>query len=501
MKTVRLEMKGISISFPGVRALKGVDFATETGTARALVGANGAGKSTLMKVLSGAYGHYTGRIFIDGEEVHIHSPRDAKLLGIETVYQEVDTALVPYLSVAENIMLDVLVHGMKRRHFVRWPALHAASRKILAQLNVALDTRAAVSQLTLAQKQMVLIARALSKSCRFLILDEPTAPLSRCETEELFRVIRDLLKKNIGVIFITHRLAELKEICGHITVLRDGQLVADQPIEALPLGRVVEAMLGRTLDEHFPKRRVPIGDIVFAVEGLTDGVKVRDVDLFVRSGEIVGLAGLVGAGKTEVCKALFGANPATCRAAAIRGRPYPLRSCRLSVSRGLALVPEERRREGILVQESVLTNLTAASLSRYAGRLGFLRFASERKAVRGMIRALGIRTPGENQKVAFLSGGNQQKVAVGKWLIADAEVYIFDEPTKGVDVGAKRDIFELIGRLVEAGKAIVYASCELPEILGITDRVYVMFNGTIVKEVNTNETSEEELLWYATGGR
>lgn len=500
MRPTRLEMRGISISFPGVRALQGVDFTTETGTARALVGANGAGKSTLMKVLSGAYDRYTGSIFIDGEEVRIRSPREAKHLGIETVYQEVDTALVPYLSVAENIMLDVLVHDLKGRQFVHWPAIHAEARRILALLNVTLDTRATASQLTLAQKQMVLIARAISKACRFLILDEPTAPLSRSETAELFRAVRDLLKRNIGVIFITHRLAELQEICDHITVLRDGRLVADRPMEGMSLSRIVETMLGRSFDEQFPKRRVPIGDTLFEVKGLTGGAKVRGIHLSVRCGEIVGLAGLVGAGKSEVCKAMFGASPAACSRAAIRGVPYPLRSCHTSVSRGLALVPEERRREGILVQESVLANLTAASLSSFTGKLGFVRFAAERKAVRAMIRALGIRTPNEYQKVAYLSGGNQQKVAVGKWLIAEADVYIFDEPTKGVDVGAKRDIFELIGRLAEAGKAIVYASCELAEILGITDRVYVMYNGTIVKEVNTDETSEEELLWYATGG-
>ncbi len=496
-----LEMRDISIRFPGVEALRNVSFSTQTGVSHALVGANGAGKSTLMKVLAGAYAHYDGRILIDGREAHIRSPREAKNLGIEAVYQEVDTALVPTLSVGENIMLDSLVNDMGRRQLVRWRALHEQARRVLDQLHLELDTRRPVSGLSLAQKQMVLIARALSRECRFLILDEPTAPLSGAETGELFQVIRGILRRDIGVIFISHRLPEVLQVCERITVLRDGQRVDERPMAQMDPARIVELMLGRRFEETFPKRRVPIGSTMLSVKGLGDGSKVREVDLFVRAGEIVGLAGLVGAGKSELCKALFGASAARCREATIGGRPYRLRDPHAAVLQGLGLVPEERRSEGILVGESVTVNLTAACLSEFSGALGFLRFPAERRAARAMIQKLGIRTPSEAQKVGYLSGGNQQKVSLGKWLLADAAVYLFDEPTKGVDVGAKRDLFELIGLLAAAGKAVLYASCEFAELLGIADRIYVLYDGRIVKELAASEASEEKLLFYATGGR
>jgi simple sugar transport system ATP-binding protein len=494
-------MEEISITFPGVNALSCVRFRTETGISHALVGANGAGKSTLMKVLAGAYSHYSGRILVDDREVRIRSPRDAKKLGIEVVYQEVDTALVPTLSVGENIMLDLMVNDMGARQVVRWRSLHEQASQIMNTLNVDLDTRLPISKFSLAEKQMVLIARALSKKCRFLILDEPTAPLSRAETDELFRVIRDIASRNIGVIFISHRLPEVIEVCERITVLRDGQCVGERRTNEMDVPHIVEMMLGRRFEENFPKLRVPIGDTVFSVAGLSDESKIRDVDLHVRSGEIVGIAGLVGAGKTELCKALFGASVVHCREAHFKGKPYRFISPHDAVLQGVGLVPEERRREGVLVGESVGTNLTAASLADFSGKLGFLRFGAERRVVRGMIEQLDIKTPSESQKVGFLSGGNQQKVSVGKWLIANVELYLFDEPTKGVDVGAKRDIFELIGRLAEARKSVIYASCEFVEMLGITDRIYVLYDGRICKELETARTTEEELLFYATGGK
>ncbi len=493
-------MKDISISFPGVNALKEVSFSAETGTAHALVGANGAGKSTLMKILSGVYDHYTGTITMNGTDLDLRSPRAAKAAGIGTVYQEVDTALIPYLTVAENIMIDVLVNDMKGKHLVNWARVNAEARRILELLKVRIDVRKRVEQLTLAQKQMVLIAQSLAKDCRFLILDEPTAPLSQTETKELFSVVRDLLARDIGVIFISHRLPEVREICGRVTVLRDGALVAEHSMESVSLGEIVEQMLGRKFDETYPKLPAVIGEPVFSVSGLSDGEKVHDVDITVRSGEVVGIAGLVGAGKTEVCKALFGAEKASYASAELKGKPYRIRSAHAAVSSGLAFVPEERRKEGILVEESVTVNLSAASLSSFCGPLGFIDFREERKSARDLISALGIKTPKAEQKVALLSGGNQQKVAVGKWLAAEADVYVFDEPTKGVDVGAKHDIFQLIGKLAGQGKGILYASCELAEIMGISDRIYVMYNGTIVKELKTSETTEQELLFYSTGG-
>lgn len=501
-KRFKLEMKDISIEFPGVKALSNVNFEVETGRIHALIGANGAGKSTLMKVLSGAYNHYSGKIYIDDREVRIRSPRDAKELGIDIVYQEVDTALIPYLDVAENIMLDVLVNQMKGRLFINWSEIHASARKVLERLGIQLDTRTRVQNLSLAQKQMVLIARAIAEERRFLILDEPTAPLSHRETEELFRIVRDLsYNHNVGIIFISHRLPELFEICEEITVMRDGEVVTRSKMDGLTAKQVVELMLGRKLDENYRKYKVNTGEKLLEVKNLSEkGDTVKNINMYVRSGEIVGIAGLVGAGKTELCKTIFGAFPIRSGEIWLKQKKLDINSPYSAVKQGLALVPEERRKEGVLVEEPVFSNLSAANLSEFSGSFGFLKPRDERAAAKKMISDLGIKTPHEGQKVAYLSGGNQQKVAVGKWLMANAEVYIFDEPTKGVDVGAKRDIFDLIGRLAGMGKGIIYASSELSEILAITDRIYLMYDGMIVKEFPTSETNEEEILYYSTGG-
>ncbi len=498
----KLEMKGISIEFPGVKALDHVDFSVTSGEIHALVGANGAGKSTLMKILGGAYGHYEGEIYFDGKKVDIRTPHDAKALGIDVVYQEVDTALIPYLTVAENIMLDSMVNEMKG-HIVRWGNLHKAAREVMKLVGIDLNTHTLVQDLTLAQKQMVLIARALATNTNFLVLDEPTAPLSQTETEELFRLVRDLARnQNVGVVFISHRLPEIFELCETITILRDGKVVADTTIDQLSQQKLVELMLGRRFEETYPKVHVPIGDVVFEVKDLNEEYgRVRDVNFYVRSGEIVGITGLVGAGKTELCKTLFGAYPIKSGEIVLHGKSLKVKSPHKAVKDGVALVPEERRKEGVLVEEPVYVNLTLPSLDRFTWGRAFVDTNAEKATARKVIQDLGVRTPSEEQKVAFLSGGNQQKVAVGKWLIADAEVYIFDEPTKGVDVGAKRDIFELIGELARQGKAIIYASSEIPEILDISDRIYVMYDYTIVKEFQTSEATEEAILFYSAGGQ
>jgi simple sugar transport system ATP-binding protein len=498
----KLEMKAISIEFPGVKALKTVDFAIESGKIHALVGANGAGKSTLMKILGGAYNHYTGRIYFDGEAIDIRNPRDAKALGIDVVYQEVDTALVPYLTVAENIMIDVMANEMKGKHFISWGKLHKTARTVMKRVGIELDTHTLVQDLSLADKQLVLIARALVTNTNFLVLDEPTAPLSQTETEELFRLMRDLAQnQDVGVVFISHRLPEIFEVCETITILRDGNVVADQKVESLTQHKLIELMLGRRFEEAYPKIQVPIGDTLFQVENLNEASgKVNNVSLNVRAGEVVGVTGLVGAGKTELCKTLFGAHDIESGTITLHGRELKITSPHAAVQQGVALVPEERRKEGILVDESVVVNLTLPSLEHFTSQAGFVNTNAERKAAVGLIDDLGIVTPNENQKVAYLSGGNQQKVAVGKWLITDAEIYIFDEPTKGVDVGAKRDIFELIGGLAKKGKGIIYASSEIPEILDISDRIYVMYDYTIVKEFETTEATEEEILLYSAGG-
>lgn len=496
-----IEMRGISIEFPGVKALDQVDFSSQTGRSHALIGANGAGKSTLMKVLSGAYNHYDGEIFIDGEKVDIRTPRDAQDIGIQIVYQEVDTALIPSLSVGENILLNETVNDMGRKQFISWNKLHQKATDILKSMNINVSSRQMVNELTLAEKQMVLIARSVSKQCKFLILDEPTAPLSSSETRELFRIVKELEAKDVGIIFISHRLPELFEICEDITIMRNGQLVGKEKIAETNQNKVVESMLGEELEEQFPPRNPRIGETILDIKRLIDEDKLKSIDMHVKAGEIVGIAGLVGAGKTELCKTIFGESKLQSGEIYLKGKKIKASSPYDAVNQGFALVPEERRKEGILVLESVSTNLSASSLGKFTKKLSFLDFKKEKDSALTMVERLGIKTPSTETKVQNLSGGNQQKVAIGKWLTSEADVYIFDEPTKGVDVGSKKDIFELVNEIASKGKAVIYASSELSEIMGITDRMYVLYDGEIMKELLTDQTTEEEILYYSTGGR
>jgi simple sugar transport system ATP-binding protein len=500
----KLEVHGVSIEFPGVKALSNVNFDIETGDIRAVVGANGAGKSTLMKVLSGANPTYTGDIFFKGQKVELSKPAKAKELGIEIVYQEVDMALFPSQTVAENIMMNNMISSMKGKSFVNWKFIRREAKKVLDRMHINVDEDQLVSKLSLAQKQMVLIARAVREQCNFLILDEPTAPLSHMETEELFRVIRDLMTtERMAVIFISHRLQEVLAVCKSITVMRNGEIVCNMPVtKELTIREIVEQMLGRSYEENFPRSEMKPGEVVFEVKRLeNDQANLHDISFYIREGEIIGLAGLVGAGKTELCKTLFGEFHHTAGELFFCGKPIKIKSTQDAVRQGIGLVPEERRKEGILVNEPIYFNLSAACLPRFCGPLGFVKKTAEKENADKFIKNLNIKTPSNSQMVKYLSGGNQQKVAVGKWLAADCEVYIFDEPTKGVDVGAKRDIFLLIQNIAKQGKCVLYATCETSEILSITDRTYVIYNGTIRKELVTAETNEDEIMYYSTGGR
>lgn len=498
----RIIMKDISVEFPGVKALQHVDCDFEGGRVKALVGANGAGKSTLMKVLSGVNAQYTGQIELDGVPVEIRSPGDAKKLGIEIVYQEVDTALVPNLSVGENVMMEYLFYGLGKGGVINWTYLHAEAAKVLEHLHVSLDTKQLVSTLSLAQKQNVVIARAILGHCKFLILDEPTAPLSGDETQKLFELVRRLRNEGIGVIFISHRLNELFEICDSITVLRDGQLVKTFEMdEKTTIPDIVELMLGRVYNETIDKSGRTIGDVLLETKDLADGEgRVQEICLNVRCGEIVGLSGLVGAGKTELCKTLFGAFGRQQGTILISGKKVRADTPAAAVKAGMAFIPEERRKEGVLVGESVMENLSLATLKNHVRVLSFIDRKSEGRAADTKVKELNIKTPSIRQQVRLLSGGNQQKVTIGKWLDSGAEIYIFDEPTKGIDVGAKAEVYNLIVDLARRGKGIIYASSEQAEIMSLTDRVYVMYSGRIQKELVTADTNEAELLFYSTGG-
>lgn len=497
-----VETKDVTMRFPGVRALNHVNFTMRSGEVRAVVGANGAGKSTLMKVLAGANPGYEGEVWANGEKRELRTTHAAKELGIEIVYQEVDTALFSQLSVAENIMFNTIVNHMGNNAFLNWRKLQENAKRVLKKLNVELDVTLPASSLTLAQKQMVLIARAISEQCHFLILDEPTAPLSLTETQELFRVVRELMKaEEIGVVFISHRLPELFEICQTMTVMRDGEIVHETAITPeMTTGEIVTWMLGRKDGDLFEKKAVAQGEVLLETRHLSDASgMVNDVSLYARRGEIVGIAGLVGAGKTELSKVLFGACGRTGGEITVGGKALHARIPTDAVKRKLGLVPEERRKEGVLVNDPVDYNLSAACLDRFC-KAAFIDRKAERKNAGKIVEQLNVRTPSVDQRVAFLSGGNQQKVAIGKWLAADCDIYLMDEPTKGVDVGAKSEIYQLIQELAAQGKCILYFSCENSEILSLTDRVYVMYNGTVSAELKTSETNEEEILYYATGG-
>lgn len=492
-----LKMTGISLAFPGVQALKQVSFEVKSGEIHALVGANGAGKSTLMKVLSGAETADEGTIRLDGKELTITSPRDAKQIGIDLVQQEVDVALVPYLTVAENICLDLLTDGTMTG-FVSQRRYIQRAKEALATLQADISVKTRVEELRLAEKQLVLIARALVQERRFLILDEPTAPLSQAETSHLFSVVRRLAERGLGIIFISHRLQELYEICDSISVMRDGQLISRHLLTDITKEAVVEQMLGRQLTSVAKTSRVNATNVL-TVESATNA-DVHDISLMVQAGEVVGIAGLVGAGKTELCKALFGDRPFQEGEVRIGGKAHRLRNPQAAIQAGIGLVPEERRKEGILVADSVAENLTAAAAHDFVNRWGLMDRRKEANQASQWVKELGIKVADVKQEVGQLSGGNQQKVAIGKWLLTDVSVLVLDEPTKGVDVGAKQDIYRLIDGLAQQQKGILYATSEWDELLTVTDRIYVMFDGRIVHETKTADTSEETLLWYATGG-
>lgn len=504
MDRIRLETKHVSIEFPGVKALDEINFEVSTGEIRAVVGANGAGKSTLMKVLAGANPTYTGEVFLNGKKVEVRTPVDAKKLGVQIVYQEVDTALYSTLSVAENIVQNDMIMG-KSGSIMNWKKVYKEGREALDRLHISkeqVDEHEMVSNLSLAQKQMVLIAKAIRSECNFLILDEPTAPLSNAETEELFKIVRHLHEtENIAILFISHRLNEILEICENYTVMRNGKLIDTTAVtEKTTTREIVEKMLGRTFEENFPKEICKIGDTLFKTEHLSGaGGKVKDISIYVRSGEVVGIAGLVGAGKSEFCKTIFGAYKKTDGKMVLKDRELKITNPSAAVKNRMALVPEERRKEGVLVNENVSFNLSAACLSKFCTG-SFIRRRKVDDNAKRYVKNLGIATPNVKQQVKNLSGGNQQKVAVGKWLAADCDLYIFDEPTKGVDVGAKQDIFHLINEIAKEGNGVIYASCENSELLSLTDRIYVMYNGEVMAELETAKTTEDEIMYYSVGG-
>ena len=496
MGDVLVLMDGIDKSFPGVQALSQAHFELRAGEVHALVGENGAGKSTLMKVLTGIYKKDAGHIYYKGREVEISSPRDAQQLGISIIHQELN--LMPHLTVAQNIFI-----GREPRGFLPFvlddQRINQQAAELINQLHLKLDPRTRVSDLTVAKQQMVEIAKALSFNSQVLIMDEPTAALTDTEIDELFRIIRSLREKGVGVVHISHRLEELKQISDRVTVMRDGRFVDTSNTAETSIHDIITRMVGRVIYESSPELpEDPNQAVVLEVRNLNRGSAIRNVNFTLKRGEILGFAGLVGAGRTEVARAIFGADPYDSGEVLVHGKPVHIRSPQDAVRQGIGYLSEDRKRYGLTLGMDVSINTVLASFDKFLSALGWVNEARVNQRAGEMVKVLSIKTPSIQQRVKNLSGGNQQKVIIGKWLTADTEILIFDEPTRGIDVGAKSEIYHLLNELAQQGKAIIMISSELPEVLRMSHRVVVMCEGRITGELQAGEATQESIMKFAT---
>lgn len=491
---VRIE--GLSKNFPGVQALKDVSFELLSGEVHALMGENGAGKSTMMKILSGIYSMDSGTIIYLGKPVLIPNPRTAQHLGISIVHQELN--LMSHLSAAQNMFI-----GREPRKagglLLDEKKLNDQAAEYFRLLNLDLDPRTRIGELTVAKQQMVEIAKALSFNSRVLIMDEPTAALTNSEIDELFRIIRTLKAKGVGIVYISHKMDELKQISDRVTVMRDGQYIGTVPTAGTSMDSIITMMVGRTLFESARNIKDTSGhETVLEISHLNRGRFIRDVSFVARRGEILGFAGLMGAGRTEVARAIFGADPLDSGEIRVKGRKVDISHPQDAVQAGIGYLSEDRKRFGLALGLSVETNAVLANFSHFLAPFGFIKGREIKKTVIKNVSDLHIKTPGIYQKVKFLSGGNQQKVVIAKWLNRDCEILFFDEPTRGIDIGAKQEIYKLLNQLVEQGKTIIMISSELPEILRMSHRILVMCEGRITGELSGAEATQEKIMHLAT---
>ncbi|MBX3177405.1 MAG: sugar ABC transporter ATP-binding protein [Candidatus Hydrogenedentes bacterium] len=490
-----LEMRGITKRFPGVVALKGANLELRPAEVHCLLGENGAGKSTLMKILAGAQPMDEGEILIEGEPVSIQSPLHAQELGISMIYQEFN--LSPYLSVAENIFLG-REPCLGNSPIIDWKRLYREAEAILERIRVRLDVRRPVHELSIAQQQMVEIAKALSVNARIIVMDEPSATLTDHELEALFALIHTLKRQGIALVYISHRLEEVFEIGTRATIMRDGEHIHTGDLCDLSRERIIQMMVGRELKDEFPKEIFDRGAERLRVEGLARRGVFEDVSFSIHSGEIVGLTGLVGAGRTEVARAIFGADRPDAGALHLDGQPITVRNPQDAIRHGIGLLTEDRKNQGLVLGMTVAENTTLANLKSLTRR-GLLDRRRERIATEEYIQSLRIKTPGAGQAVQNLSGGNQQKVVLAKWLFTQSRLLIFDEPTRGIDVGAKVEIYKLMNALVRQGVGILVISSELPEVIGMCDRILVMHEGRIAGEIARDKATQEAIMHLATG--
>ncbi|WP_353114815.1 sugar ABC transporter ATP-binding protein [Microbacterium sp.] len=494
-----LSMSGIGKSFSGVRALDGVSLTVQAGRVVALLGENGAGKSTLINVLSGVFPSYDGEIRMDGESIDLHSPAQAQRLGISTIHQELN--LVPEMSIADNIFLGREIDSVG---WVRRSRSVQHAQELLARVGLShLDPRTPVSRCRLAEQQLVEVAKAISLDARVLIMDEPTSSLAEAEVQQLFTVIRNLTAAGVGIVFISHRLEELEEIADTVNVLRDGRWIGERPMEGVTREELISMMVGRDVvyAPHEPSDagsrpvRLEISGLSLRGSRSESRAALHDVSLQVREGEVVGLAGLMGAGRTEILQAVFGAYPRrdVSGSARLDDRALGLRSPRHAITRGIALVAEDRKLQSLVLDESVRFNSALAALGRFA-RAGWIRPSRERAAVEQQVRRLGTKTPSIRVPVRNLSGGNQQKVVLGKWLLTEPRLILLDEPTRGIDIGAKAEIYAIVAELAAQGVSFLVASSELPELLTMCDRILVIREGEVSAEFDAVVATQEELL-------
>ena len=493
--TALVAMKDIEKSFPGVRALHNAQLDLRPGEVHALMGENGAGKSTMMKILAGIYRRDGGEILLDGKPVEINSPRQAQDLGIGIIHQELN--LMPHLTAAQNIFI-----GREPRKagglLLDEARLNADAAEIFASMHLKLDPRTPVGGLTIARQQMVEIAKALSYRSRVLIMDEPTAALNDAEINELFAIIARLKAEGVGIVYISHKMDELKRIADRVTVMRDGEYIGTVPAAETPVEKIIAMMVGRALSDERPV--VPDhsnSEVVLEVRNISRGSEIRDVSFSVRKGEILGFAGLMGAGRTEVARAIFGADRRDHGDVFMHGKKIDIRKPEDAVRAGIGYLSEDRKHFGLATGMDVRNNVVLASLSRFAGPGGLLREAAMQQAAVRYIDQLAIKTPSDRQEVRLLSGGNQQKIVIAKWLLRDCEVLIFDEPTRGIDVGAKNEIYKLLNALAQQGRAIIVISSELPEVLRLSHRIAVMCEGRLTG-ILPSGASQEEIMHLAT---
>ncbi|MBD9392231.1 sugar ABC transporter ATP-binding protein [Acidovorax sp. ACV01] len=496
MTSPLIEIRNLSKAFAGVRALDKARFELIPGEVHALMGENGAGKSTLMKVLSGIYPRDDGEVLVNGRPADIGSPRAAQALGIGIVHQELN--LMNHLSAAQNIFI-----GREPRHrlglVLDEDALNAQARAIFERLNLQLDPRTLVGELTVAKQQMVEIAKALSFQSRVLIMDEPTAALNNEEVADLFRIIRQLRAEGVGIVYISHKMDELQQIADRVTVMRDGQTIATVPMASTSVDSIIGMMVGRqleALEKHVPDTTG--NEVVLQVRGLCRKAAIVDVGFELRRGEILGFAGLMGAGRTEVARAIFGADPIDAGEIHVRGQRVTIRSPQQAVALGIGYLSEDRKHFGLATGLDVETNIALSSMRSFARGGIVLDQAALRSTAQAYVRQLGIKTPSVQQQVRLLSGGNQQKIVIAKWLLRDCDILFFDEPTRGIDVGAKAEIYKLLNALAEQGKAIVVISSELPEVLRLSHRVLVMCEGRITGELSAADATQERIMELAT---